>query len=155
MTRKTRRPAEQRPLDARDRKLIEALRKNAWLSFGELGRIVNLSASATQRRVEKLIAAGVVLGAQARIADEKLGRGTRIFLLVELRDESTATINGFARKLSAHDHIVSAHYTAGAYDVFVALQVENMAQYGAFAAQVLNDNPQVRRYKTLTELRRL
>jgi len=140
-------------LDERDRRILFALEADAWLSYGELGKRVNLSASAAQRRVEKLLAAGVIRGAGARISAEALGRPLQLYVLVELRDETSATINGFARRIAAQEGVVEAHYVAGMTDILITLQMACMAEYAAFAERYLNDNPSVKRYKTLTSLR--
>ncbi len=142
-------------LDARDRTLVEALRKDAWQSYAALAELVHLSASAVQRRVERLIDAGIIQGATARIGHEALGQGLLLYVLVELRDEGSATLNGFARKLAACSEVAEAHYVTGSFDVVVVVRAVTMADYAAFAARVLNDSPLIRRYRTLTTLRAL
>jgi Lrp/AsnC family leucine-responsive transcriptional regulator len=141
--------------DDRDRQILRALQEDAWLSYGELGERVSLSASAAQRRVEKLIAFGVIRGASARVEPDALGRPLRIYVLVELKDERSATINEFARALRRHADIVEAHYVAGSADIIVVMQTATMADYARFAEHNLNDHPGVRRYQTLSSLRRL
>lgn len=143
------------PLDERDQRIVDALAEDAWLSYVELGQRVNLSASAAQRRVEKLIAGGVILGARARIAPHASGRPLRLYVLVQLRDESKALIGGFVRRLSGREDLVEAHYVAGSADIILVLQTASMESYAAFAEQHLNSNPHVRRYETLTSLRSL
>lgn len=145
----------ERPLDTRDVQIVEALRRDAWQSYAELAKRIHLSASAVQRRVERLIAAGVLLGAYASVDDSKLGKEIRIIVLVELRDDATATLNAFARKLGAAREVVEALYVAGAYDVVLELRARSMSEYAAFAATALNENPHVKRYRTLTELKQL
>ena len=43
-----------RPLDARDRQIVSLLQGDAWLTYVELAARVHLSASAVQRRVERM-----------------------------------------------------------------------------------------------------
>lgn len=142
-------------LDERDAKLVAALAEDAWLSYGELGRVVNLSASAVQRRVEKLIAAGVIEGAHAKIAPDALGKPVRLYVLVELTEESKSAINAFTRRLAACRDVEEAHYVAGVFDIIVVIQTASMAGFADFAESHLNTNALVRRYKTLTSLRPL
>jgi Lrp/AsnC family leucine-responsive transcriptional regulator len=139
-------------VDDRDRRILEALRADAWLSYVELAARVHLSASAVQRRVEKLIAAGVIQGAHARIADS---RDTLIYLLVELRDDARATLRGFTDSMRASKLIESAHYVAGEADVVLALRVTDVPEYARFVDERLNADPRVRRFRTLTSLRQL
>lgn len=139
-------------MDDRDRRIVEALRDDAWLSYAELARRVHLSASAVQRRVEKLLESGVLLGARAQVAD---GRDTLIYVLVELRDDARATVRGFTESLRASKLVESAHYVAGEDDVVIALRVSGVPEYARFFEERLNDDPRVRRVRTLTSLRRL
>jgi DNA-binding Lrp family transcriptional regulator len=141
-----------RALDALDGRILEALSKDAWLTYAALSRRVHLSPSAVQRRVERLIREGVLLGATARIAGSASIPTLRIFALIELLDERSATLSNFIRRLRAAPVQVDAHYVAGAYDLVLIIQVESMAQYAEFAKNYLNGSTQVRRFKTLTEL---
>lgn len=142
-------------MDERDHRLLSALSDNAWLTYVELGAIANLSASAAQRRVERLIEQGAIVGAHASISPKALGRPLRLYVLVELRDESRTTISAFAKRLMSDPEIIEAHYLAGSADILIAMQTSDMNRYADFAEKHLNANPAVRRYKTLTSMRRL
>lgn len=139
-------------MDDRDRHILDALRADAWLSYTELAERVHLSASAVQRRVEKLIASGVLQGAHARVAD---GRETLIFVLVELRDDARATVRGFTESVRASRLAESAHYVAGEADVVLALRVADVPEYARFVEERLNADARVRRFRTLTSIRQL
>jgi Lrp/AsnC family leucine-responsive transcriptional regulator len=142
-------------LEARDRRILDELEADAWLSYAELARRIHLSASATQRRVERLIACGLILGARARLAPEATRRPMRAFVLVELKDESSTALRAFAKAIAKVPDIVEAHYVAGSVDVLLTVQTSTMETYAAVTAKLLNDNPAVRRYQTLTVLRPL
>lgn len=142
-------------LDGRDRALLAALARDAWLGYAQLGEAANLSPSAAQRRVEKLVAAGIIEGAEARIAPAALGRPLRLYILVDLHDEANGTLSTFARRMSGNPAVVEAHYVAGAADILIVMQAESMAEYADFAEHQLNSNPSVKRYRTLTSLRPL
>ena len=142
-------------MDDRDLRLLSALAENAWLTYVELGTIAHLSASAAQRRVERLIAQGAIEGAHASISPKALGRPLRLYALVELRDESRTTISAFAKRMMSEPEIIEAHYVAGTADILIAMQTSDMNRYADFAEKHLNANPAVRRYKTLTGMRRL
>lgn len=142
-------------LDDRDRVILAALARDAWLTYAELGVRANLSASAAQRRVEKLTKAGAIEGANARIAAFAEERPITLHVLVELRDESTATLAALARRLEGAQTVDAADYVAGSFDVLVTVRCATMQEFSAFADKHLNGNPAVRRYKTLTVLRAL
>ena len=141
-----------RQLDARDRRIIEVLRCDAWITYATLGRLVHLSASAVQRRVERLIEEGVILGAEAKVA---LAAPLRILLLAELADDAAATIERFATAIAGAPAVVEAHYVTGEADVALTLELADMAAYDAFVARHINGSRLVRRFKTFATLRRL
>lgn len=139
-------------MDDRDRRILDELKADAWLSYAELSRRVHLSASAVQRRVERLLTTGVLQGAKAQVADK---RETLIYVLVELRDDARATVRGFTESVRASKLVESAHYVTGESDVVLTLRVLGVPEYSQFFEERLNDDPRVRRVKTLTSLRRL
>jgi DNA-binding Lrp family transcriptional regulator len=141
-----------RQLDTRDHRILEILRGDAWISYAALARHVHLSASAVQRRVERLIADGVILGAEAKVA---IAAPLRILLLAELADDSAATIERFAAALADAPEVVEAHYVTGEADVALTLELADMAAYDAFVARRINASRLVRRFKTFATLRRL
>ncbi|GAB2576349.1 Lrp/AsnC family transcriptional regulator [Streptomyces capparidis] len=60
-------------LDATDWAILAELQQDGRLPLTELGRRVNLSASATTERVKRLEASGVITGYRADVDLEKLG----------------------------------------------------------------------------------
>src|ERR1700733_14564487 len=82
-------------LDERDHRILALLRTDAWLSYKVLSQEVNLSASAVQRRVERMIAAGVILGARAEVALPEGEPPVTLFLLAELMSESREALRRF------------------------------------------------------------
>jgi DNA-binding Lrp family transcriptional regulator len=142
------------PLDDRDRQILMLLRRDAWLTYAALAERVHLSASAVQRRVERLIGRGVLLGAQARIADDP-DEALTVYLLAELADDSAQTIKRFAKAISSAPEVRDAHYVTGEADVVLKLYVDDMAHYDRFVADHVNAEASVRRFKTLVALRPL
>jgi DNA-binding Lrp family transcriptional regulator len=140
--------------DERDRQILHLLRGDAWLTYATLAERVHLSASAVQRRVERLIAERILLGARAEIADESED-GLTVYLLAELIDDSAHTIRRFSSVLQEAQEVREGHYVTGEADVMLKLAVKDMGQYDRFVATYINGQPTVRRFKTLMALRRL
>jgi DNA-binding Lrp family transcriptional regulator len=143
------------PLDDRDHKILTLLRADAWQSYTALSRKVNLSASAVQRRVERMVAAGVILGARAEVTVQQPQAPLTVFLLVELAEESRVALKRFSNQVAHHPAVVEAHYVAGESDVLLKLRLTDMAAYDRFVESYINASPSVRRFKTLTSLRPL
>ena len=139
-------------MDRRDYRILDELKADAWLSYAALAERVHLSSSAVQRRVEKLIADRVLLGAHARVADD---RQTLIYVLVELRDDTRATVRGFSESVRQSRLVEAAHYVTGEADVVLTLRVAGVPDYAQFAEERLSDDVRVRRFRTLTSIRQL
>lgn len=142
------------PRDERDRQILRLLQADAWLTYAALAQQVNLSASAVQRRVERLIADGVLLGAHAEVAEEASGELT-VYLLAELVDDSAQTIRKFAQAIRGAAEVREARYVTGEADVVLKLQVSDMRAYDRFVSSYVNDGSVVRRFKTFAALRAL
>lgn len=142
-------------MDERDRQILTLLREDAWLSYVQLGRRVHLSASAVQRRVERLKREGVVLGASAKIVDQPGSPSQRVYALVELVDDRSATVSRFCRQIDRSEAVIEAHYVTGEIDVILTLNVADIDAYDAFVRRHFGGSTLVRRFKSLTSLRAL
>lgn len=66
----------ERLLDAVNRRILQELSANARISFGELGRIVGLTAPSVAERVKRLQEANVLTGFHAKVDLAKAGSAT-------------------------------------------------------------------------------
>ena len=140
--------------DDRDRQLLDLLKADAWLTYAALGEHVNLSASAVQRRVERLIADGILRGARADVTAEP-HVGLTVYLLAELADDNEATIRRAADKICRAPEVREGHYVTGEADLLLKLELADMAHYDRFLTAYLNAQPAIRRFKTFASLRLL
>lgn len=142
-------------MDDRDRRILELLRDDAWLSYVDLARRVHLSASAVQRRVERLRRENVLLGATARVALPETAPRLRVYALVELVDDRSATVSRFRRQISRDDALVEAHYVTGEADVVLTLDLADVEAYDGFVRRHFGGSSVVKRFRSLTSLRAL
>jgi DNA-binding Lrp family transcriptional regulator len=142
-------------LDARDRLIIALLKGDAWLTYSALAERVSLSASAVQRRVERLKEAGVILGARAEIAPGMVPAPLRLFVLVELSDDAAQTVKRFSAAMAKVASVTQCQYVTGEADAILNLELADMAAYAAFTVEHFYDSPLVSRFKTFAVLRTL
>lgn len=141
------------PLDERDEKILALLRADAWLSYAEISRRVHLSPSAVQRRVERMMSDGILLGARADITPGARMDGLVVFALVELADDRAETVRQFSARMAKVSGVAQSHYVAGEADIVLIMDLANMEEYAAFVERHLNNSRLVRRFKTLTSIR--
>src|SRR6266481_2059855 len=89
-------------------------RDNARASFGGLGAEVGLSAPAVKRRVDRLVADGVIRGFTVVLDDEAVGAGTEAF--VELYCRSRTNPADIREMVAGLPDIVEAYTVTGDAD---------------------------------------
>ncbi len=77
-------------LDAKDRELLGLLTQDATASYGELGKLVHLSAPAVHERVKRLKADGIIRATVAALDGKKLGRPLLAFVHVDTTSYAVA-----------------------------------------------------------------
>ncbi len=85
-------------VDDVDRKLLRLLQDDATRSVSELAALANMSSGPVWRRLEKLEAAGVILGRKVEIDYAKLGYTVLVFLRITLDKTQTNAFDEFIRE---------------------------------------------------------
>jgi DNA-binding Lrp family transcriptional regulator len=107
-------------MDAIDHGIIDLLRRNARAGYGDIGAVVGLSASAVKRRVDKLVADGVITGFTVTVDPAVEGKGTEAY--VELFCRGTVAPDELKRILSGVPEVVDAGTVTGSADAIVHLR---------------------------------
>ena len=145
----------EKTIDKKDREIVALLRDDAWLTHTQIGERVNLSPSTVQRRIDRLRGSGVITGARATIDPSALQGPTRLYLLLELNDDSRPSLDGILDSLSARDEITGVDVLAGAFDVLLTVDCDNIEAFFSFAMTALNENNNIRHCTTLTRLKQM
>jgi len=104
-------------LDARDRSLIEALRRNGRATLSELSRNLKMSRSTVQNRMTRLERRGVIAGYTVRLNPLVESGQLRAYVNVTIDPKATAPVLTGLRRLQS----VQALYTVSGKIDFVAL----------------------------------
>jgi DNA-binding Lrp family transcriptional regulator len=107
-------------VDAIDSRILDLLRRNARSAYGDIGVVVGLSASAVKRRVDRLIADGVIRGFTVQVDPAVEGVGTEAW--VELFCRGTVAPSELRRILSAVPEVVYAGTVTGSADAIVHIR---------------------------------
>ena len=109
-----------RPMDAIDSRIIDQLRQNARAGYGDIGDVVGLSASAVKRRVDRLVADGVIRGFTVQV--DPAVEGLAVEAYVELFCRGTVSPDDLRRLLSAVPEVVDAGTVTGEADAIVHMR---------------------------------
>ena len=115
--------AERAPLDDVNRRLLEELQVEARLTLAELGRRVGLSAPAVAERLQRMEAAGVVLGYRAEVSPRALGYALSVVLRIRPAARQLAKVADLARRTP---EVVECHRITGDDCYFMKLHVRDV-----------------------------
>lgn len=111
-------------MDAVDRRLIDALRKDGRASYAELARTVGLSSSAVHERVAKLESSGVISGYRAVVDPTLIGLGVTALIAVEPGENGNDA--EIAASLDAVPEVESSYAVAGTEAFIVKVRVASV-----------------------------
>jgi Lrp/AsnC family leucine-responsive transcriptional regulator len=132
-------------MDAIDRRILDAVVRDASLTSAELGDKVGLSPSAANRRLKLLEAEGLILGYRARLSGEARGRPSTVFVTVTLKDQAQETLDRFEAAVRRQPEIVEAHLMSGESDYLIKLLAPAADSFERIHRDVLARLPGVHR----------
>ena len=130
-------------LDRTDLRLLAALQDDARLTVAQLAEKVSLSASPCWRRVKRLEEAGYIEGYHAHLSASRLGHGITAFVSVVMGSHTREVARAFEARLQDIPEIIACHNVSGQYDFLLEVVAADLAAYGEFARNVLQDLPGV------------
>jgi DNA-binding Lrp family transcriptional regulator len=107
-----------------DRQIVSCLIANARSSYGQIGKVVGLSAPAVKRRVDRLVETGILRGFTAVVDPEALGWGTEAF--VEVHCQGNVSPAEIKAKLEPMIEVLAAYTVTGDADAIVQLRAEDI-----------------------------
>jgi Lrp/AsnC family leucine-responsive transcriptional regulator len=141
-------------LDPIDRRLLNLLQADAWLTNQALAERAHVSPATCLRRVRRLQETGVIERIVAIVAPQKLGNGIHVVLEVTLDVQTAEAMAAFEAHV-AHEPAVQQCYRIGnAPDFIVVVYVADMPAYHAFAHRVLVAAANVRNVRSFFAVQR-
>ena len=136
-------------LDRIDTAILEELTRDARASYGRIGTLVNLSAPAVKRRVDRLRRRGVIEAFTVRLDPAALGWATDAHVEVHCRPStSPATMR---QAFERYPEIVSASTVTGDADAVVHLRARDVRHLDEVVERI-NAEPFVERTRSMVAL---
>ncbi len=110
-------------MDAVDLKILRVLRKNARVSYLNIGKTVNLSTSAVIERIKRLEKSGVISAYTAIINGTAFDKELTALMFISL--ESPRFNDGFLKFVELEPDILECHYLTGNYDYMLKIVTQN------------------------------
>jgi Lrp/AsnC family leucine-responsive transcriptional regulator len=143
------------PLDAIDLAILSELQRDGSLSNVELARRVRLSPSPCLARVRALEEAGTIRRYVALVDPEALGLGVSVFISISLREQNTATLAEFERRIGAHEEVMEAYLMTGDADYLLRVVVPDIRSLERFILERLSPIPGVEKIRSSFTLKQV
>lgn len=131
--------SDTKTLDRTDRRILQALQKNADISNLELAEQVGLSPSPCARRVRLLEDAGFIRRSVTLLSQQALGLDLTIYIQVCLNTQMPERLDAFEQKMLNYDQVLECALITGSdADFMLKVVMPDMAYYERFLLQELN-----------------
>jgi DNA-binding Lrp family transcriptional regulator len=135
-------------LDRFDRQLLNLVQEDAGQTAERLAEQVDLSPSAIQRRLRRLREEGVIAREIAVVDPASIGRPTFFIVSLQIEQERPELLAQLRKWLAARNNVQQVFYVTGEADFILVLTAPDTAAYETFMSQLLQENPNVKRFTT-------
>ena len=137
-------------LDAKDRKILSLVQRDAKLPQAEIARRVGLSAAAVNERLKKLDNSGVIRRYVAVVDPTAVGATVTAF--IEVFIEHPRFEPAFVARARAMDEVQEIHHITGEFSLLLKLRVAGMEALQQLLIHHLNAIEGVRQTRTVIAL---
>lgn len=142
-------------LDRIDIALLALVQNNNRLTSDELAEIVNLSATACQRRLKRLRTEGIIEADVAIVSPKAVGRHVTMIVLVTLERERADIIDRFKAAIRNAQDVMMGYYVTGDADFILVITANDMEGYERFTRRFFYENPDIKGFKTMVVMDRV
>lgn len=126
-------------LDSIDRKILDALQRDATIPMTSLAQEAGLTSTACWRRIKRLEDEGYIERRVTLLSASALGLGLIGFVMIRTRNHGSAWLDRFVETVRALPEVVEIHRTTGDVDYLLKIVARDLAGYNHV-------------YRTITEL---
>lgn len=120
-------------IDALDQRLVTLLRHDARRSISELAATLGVGRATVRARIERLEAAGEILGYTVILRADALDLPVRGVMLIEIEGHAADRV---IRVLSGFAEISSIHTTNGRWDLIIELAAASLTDFDAVLRRI-------------------
>lgn len=126
-------------IDDMDRKILDALQKDAAQSLDEIAKRVGSSKTPVWNRIRKLREAGIIRQQTVMLDAEALGYEACFFVLIRTSEHEAAWQAKFLQALRDRPEVQEAHRLAGDIDYILKVRVANARAYDTFYQALISE----------------
>ena len=140
-------------MDKFDRRILEALQHDGRISNVQLAAQVNLSESATLRRVRALEEDGYIDRYAALVNQSRAGLSGNVFVSIGLHREEQSELAAFEAAVQAIPEVMECYLMTGEFDYLLRVVVADMADFERIHKEALTQLPGVARVNSSVAIR--
>ncbi len=140
-------------LDSHDHAILNALQVDGRMSNVDLAERINLSESATLRRVRTLEQVGLIKGYSARIDQALAGLSGNVFVNITLQRQDQQDLEVFEAAVQQVPEVMECYLMSGNFDYLLRVVVADTADFERIHSQKLTRLPGVSRVQSSFTLR--
>lgn len=142
-------------MDAKDRKILEALQRNARISNVDLARAAGLSPSPCLARVRALEQGGLIHRYVALLDPKKLGLTVSVLVQVTLEKQVEAALDRFEEAVRGRPEVMECYLMTGDADYLLRVVVPDVPAFERFILDFLSRVPGVGNIKSSFALKQV
>ncbi|NYI76767.1 Lrp/AsnC family transcriptional regulator [Nocardioides panzhihuensis] len=135
-------------LDRTDRRILEALQRDARLPMRELASIAGAAPSTCSERVRRLESRGVITGFHTAVDLGALGRSVEAMVFTQVRPLSRDLIDQFHSDALAMPEVMAVFVLAGGDDFLLHVGVRDVAALHSFLVDNLSSRREVVQFRS-------
>jgi DNA-binding Lrp family transcriptional regulator len=135
-------------VDRTDTAILEALQKNARISYKDLGALTGLAPSTCLERVRQLRQRGVIRGFRADIDPELIGRGLQALISIRFRQHSRGLVAPFFNYVLGLPETLALFNLTGPADYLLHVAVPDTRHLQAFVVDQLGERDEIAHLQT-------
>jgi len=139
-------------MDQFDRRILDAMQRDARRPAEAIGGEIGLSASAVQRRQARLREDGAITAEIAVVDQKTAGRPLTLLVDIELERERPELLASFKRWIVAEPAVQEAWYVTGDRDYVLVVTARDIEEYDALTQRMVAENANIRRFNTRVAL---
>jgi DNA-binding Lrp family transcriptional regulator len=140
-------------LDQFDRSILEVVQRDCQLKAEAIADKVGLSPSAVQRRLRRLRDEGIITS-EIAVVNRKATSFPMTFITgMEIERDNYDALTRFRAWADKQEHVQQVYYVTGQVDLVAIITARDVEHYDDISAQLMAENPQIRRMHTNVVLR--
>ncbi len=118
----------------KDQQLLNILRDNGRATTTDLAKMLGVSRSTAQKRLERLEDSGVISGYTVRLSREYLDREIKAHVLITVRPRET---NEIIQKMKAYQEVRAVYSVSGQFDLIAQVAALDIGRLDAVIDKII------------------